>query len=87
MRSRFTITVSPGAGHFRDEVGTDLEIALLLKFMVTDDELERVPFDGPLPTREIWLAQHRDTRKAPAVRLVAKRLTEAFERDARFSQA
>ncbi|QIJ75167.1 hypothetical protein GU700_11535 [Methylobacterium sp. NI91] len=55
--------------------------------MVTDDELERVPFDGPLPTREIWLAQHRDTRKAPAVRLVAKRLTEAFERDARFSQA
>ncbi|CAO4155385.1 LysR family transcriptional regulator [Methylorubrum aminovorans] len=64
-----------------------LGIALLPEFMVTDDELVRVPFDGPLPTREIWLAQHRDTRKALAVRLVAKRLTEAFERDARFSQA
>ncbi len=61
-----------------------LGIALLPEFMVTDDELERVPFDGPLPTREIWLAQHRDTRKAPAVRLVAERLIEAFERDARF---
>lgn len=64
-----------------------LGIALLPEFMVTDDGLARVPFDGPLPTREIWLAQHRDTRKASAVRLVAERLTEAFERDARFCQA
>lgn len=64
-------------------------IALLPEFMIghLEDRLQRIPFDGPLPMREIWLAQHQDTRKAPAVRMVAERLAEAFERDDRFRDA
>lgn len=64
-------------------------IALLPEFMIGpfEDQLQRIPFDGPLPTREIWLAQHQDIRKAPAVRMVADRLAEAFERDDRFCEA
>lgn len=62
-------------------------IALLPEFMVgsaTEGRLQRVPWDTPLPRREIWLAQHQDTRRAPAVRLVAERLIAAFEHDGRF---
>lgn len=63
-------------------------IALLPEFMVgaAEGRLRAVPWDGPLPRREIWLAQHQDTRRAPAARLVADRLVAAFERDERFRE-
>ena len=61
----------------RDAVRMGLGLAVLPHFMATGDALlERLPFSGGPPPREIWLVVHPDVRRSPRVRLIADLLVE-----------
>uniref|UniRef100_A0A8J4HBZ8 LysR family transcriptional regulator n=1 Tax=Acidicaldus sp. TaxID=1872105 RepID=A0A8J4HBZ8_9PROT len=51
-----------------------LGIAVLAHYLARSLDLVRLSGSVPSPSRELWLAQHRDTRNTPRIRVVAEAL-------------
>ncbi len=55
-------------------------VALLPRWLAGGDAgLQRLPSAVPTPTREVWLAVHRDLKDVPRVRAVIDHVTAVFE--------